>query len=291
MRPAFDTLANDYDMSFTHTALGRSMRERVWVLLSRATTSSRGTTAALELNCGTGEDAIWLARQGWQVLATDVSAAMVEMARAKAATQLSESLQLSESSAAERLQFQVCSFSEIGCFVGQQFDLVFSNFGGLNCASPEELQKLSLDLQKLIAPGGLFIAVVMSRFCWQETLYFLLKRKPREAFRRLSKSPVNAYLDEKTTVPTWYYSPTEFQNFFQPKDQRLKTKSQIRPVGFWLPPSYLNSFFEKHPRLLRLLNFLEKNCAPAWLAPASDHFLICLENTTVSERTTINKQR
>jgi len=324
MRPAFDTIANDYDKSFTHTALGRSMRERVWQILVDSGIGGFGdlngslpnppitnsphhqfTTSpnpqALELNCGTGEDAIWLARQGWQVLATDVSAEMVEVARAKAAAQLSESLQLSESSSAEkRLQFQVCGFSEIGRFAGQQFDLVFSNFGGLNCASPEDLQKLSLDLQKLVAPGGVFIAVMMSRFCWQETLYFLLKGKPREAFRRWNRKPVNAHLDEKTIVPTWYYSPKEFARLFcttdlevrrAEREERRTWKSVVqRPAGFWLPPSYLSSFFEKHPRLLGFLNFLEKNLAPAWLAPASDHFLICFVEMSSPKPETQNQQ-
>ena len=34
----------------------------------------------LELNCGTGEDAVFLARRGVRVLATDLSGAMVEAA-------------------------------------------------------------------------------------------------------------------------------------------------------------------------------------------------------------------
>lgn len=296
MHPAFDTIAKDYDQSFTDTAVGRLLRKRVWAVLrdwgiGGLGDSEHGTPnppihqstnpQALELNCGTGEDAIWLAKRGWQVLATDVSPEMVAEARAKAVVHLAESCKLSESSAGgERLKFQVCSFAEISRFTDRQFDLVFSNFGGLNCVSPEDLQKLSLDLQKLIAPGGLFIAVVMSRFCWQETLYFLLKGKPREAFRRWSRTPMNARLDEKTTVPTWYFSPKELQNLFQIKGQRLKAKCRVHPVGFWLPPSYLNSFFEKHPRLLRLLNFLEKNFSPSWVAPAADHFLICLENSS-----------
>lgn len=286
MRPAFDAIANEYDKSFTDTAVGRLMRERVWQILGdlgiwgfgdlKISLSNNQITKStnqqvLELNCGTGEDAIWLARQGWQVLATDVSPEMVKTAREKV-IQLSESWQLLESSGIrERLQFHVCSFAEIGRFAEQKFDLVFSDFGGLNCVSPEELKKLSLDLQKLIAPGGQFVAVVMSRFCWQETLYFLLKGKPREAFRRLSRKPVNAHLDEKTTVPTWYFSPNEIRRYFP--DFQVK---RVCPVGFWLPPSYLNPFFEKRPRLLGFLNFLEKNFALAWSAPAADHFLIYL---------------
>ena len=37
------------------------------------------------MNCGTGEDARWLASQGMQVLATDISAPMIEVAQCKLA--------------------------------------------------------------------------------------------------------------------------------------------------------------------------------------------------------------
>ncbi len=285
---AFDTVAHEYDAAFSHTAVGRLLRERVWAIGSTAFRPSgegaftplndifsavNGTVPdginavlpqALELNCGTGEDAIWLARQGWRVLATDISAKMVALAKAK----------IEQAGLAEKASAKVCSFAEVGQLPERNFDLIFSNFGGLNCVSPEELEKLGAVFFQKLKPGGKFVAVVMGRFCWWESLYFLLKMKPREAFRRFGKRPLEARLDAQTTVPTWYYSPSEFQNLLQFNSQR----SKVRPIGFWLPPSYLNPFFEKRPRLLGFLNFLEKNCTPSWLTFAADHFLICLEN-------------
>ncbi len=256
------------------------MRERVWaLLLSGGTTQSRATTTVLELNCGTGADAVWMAKQGWRVLATDVSPEMVAVTREKAR----------QAGVGALVHTQVCSFAEIGNIDGT-FDLVFSNFGGLNCIPPAALKSLGEVLPGKLKPGGMFVAVVMSRFCWWETLYYLLKMNPKTAFRRLSRNPVNAHLDEKTTVPTWYYSPAEFRRFFCTTDFQVRRRSQThrrtwksvvqRPAGFWLPPSYLNPFFEKHPRLLRLLNFLEQHCAPAWLAPCADHFFISLEKSS-----------
>lgn len=264
MPQEFDSVAQEYDSTFSQTAVGRLLRERVWDHI-RGTTSSRTTNMVLELNCGTGEDAIWMAKQGWQVLATDASPEMIAVARAKVAVELPEN----------SIQFQTCPFAEIANLPEGDFDLIFSNFGGLNCIPPEDLQRLGNAVAQKLKPGGQFIAIVMSRFCWWETLYFLLKGKPREAFRRLRKKPVEARLDAKTTVPTWYYAPSEFQRHLHFTSQKLT----VIPVGLWLPPSYLNPFFEKRPRLLACLNFLEKKLAPSWLAMTADHFLICLEST------------
>src|SRR5690242_16912495 len=86
---AFDAVAHGYDAGFSHTMLGRMMRERVWILLSnRVGELSRATTSILEINCGTGEDAIWFAKQGGNVLATDVSAEMIAVAKAKLSERL-----------------------------------------------------------------------------------------------------------------------------------------------------------------------------------------------------------
>src|SRR5215472_15307009 len=78
---AFDHLAVNYDAKFTHSSIGRAQRMAVWECAQQI---FKPRSRLLELNCGTGEDALHFARQGFHVTACDISAAMVEEARKKA---------------------------------------------------------------------------------------------------------------------------------------------------------------------------------------------------------------
>ena len=82
MAEPFDVAAASYDADFTETQLARWLRETVQAHL--ATAFGPGDHV-LELGCGTGEDAIWLAQRGVRVTATDVSQSMLNVAQRKAA--------------------------------------------------------------------------------------------------------------------------------------------------------------------------------------------------------------
>ena len=79
---AFDDLAASYDDTFTESVIGRLLRAAVW---RRLDAQFRAGDRVLELNCGTGADAIHLAHTGVRVLATDVSEAMLDVTRRKVA--------------------------------------------------------------------------------------------------------------------------------------------------------------------------------------------------------------
>jgi SAM-dependent methyltransferase len=64
--------------------LAQSLRNLVEGNASEAALSA---AAALELGCGTGDAAIYLAKQGWQVTAVDFVPTALEKARAKAGTE------------------------------------------------------------------------------------------------------------------------------------------------------------------------------------------------------------
>jgi len=75
---AFDSLAENYDEVFTCSLIGRAQRDAVWGAARAAFTPG---SRILEINCGTGEDALFLARQGVIVFACDASEQMIAVAK------------------------------------------------------------------------------------------------------------------------------------------------------------------------------------------------------------------
>lgn len=253
---AFDQYAAAYDTHFTDSSIGQLQRERVYRLLHPLLTKPLNI---LELNCGTGTDAIWLAEQGNHVTATDVSSEMLNIAHNKNPGKLA-------------LVFQQVDLREPENLPIQNTDLVFSNFGGLNCLSPDELKKLALSLQKRIKIGARLALVIMGRQCLWEQFYFRIKRDARST-RRKNKDGVSTQI-EGTNFLTWYYSPQEISTIFGDAFYVRK----IEPIGLCIPPSYLEPFLTSKPILLRLLNIAEKLFAHGrWLADYADHYWIELE--------------
>lgn len=259
----FDAIAQQYDQEFTDTAIGKLQREVVMKATHAVIPENAG--CLLELNCGTGADTCLLAARYPQlrIVSTDISSGMTEVTRHK----------VQQAGLENRVQVVTAGFDDIGQVqLPAAADIVFSNFGGLNCIGPTNLVALNQVLSQKMASGGLFIVVLLGRFCWWETLYFLLKGKWRTAFRRRSKGPIAARLDAQTTVDTWYYAPKEFAALFP--DFKL---TAVQPVGFWIPPSYLEPMFSRMPTLLNVLNRLEKAFRGSIWASAADHYWMVLK--------------
>lgn len=255
MSAHFDEAAEQYDSAFTNTFAGKGQRHRVWKFLKKRLATFPYKLHVLELNCGTGEDACFLTSEGHGVWATDISPKMIARAKAKA------------ESIPNPPRFEVVDINHLQC--DELFDLVFSNFGGLNCLSPAQLLSLNERLQKLLNEEGFFAAVMMSRKCFWERLYYWFKKNPEAKNRRLSKDPLPIVVDG-TSVPTWFYSPEEFATFFP----ALVVES-VKPIGIGFPPSYLNPLFDKYSVLrifARTVEFLFGNFS--FLSNHADHFLI-----------------
>ena len=256
----FDVVADLYDATFTHTLIGRMLRKRVWQVVGQYMPKQGNV---LELNCGTGEDALWLAQNGYKVLATDGSPEMIRVTGDK----------IDRAGFSEQVKTRVVTLPVLSGIADFPAQCVWSNFGGLNCLSPDELLHLGREMQQHIPPGAVFVAVVMGRFCLWETLYYIGKGNWNQAFRRWRGGPVMANLESDHQTKTWYHSPKTLATALPGWQVQA-----ILPIGFWLPPSYLNPFFEKRPHLARFLEKAEQKFNNRIFAPMADHYCIILSN-------------
>jgi len=252
MRSAFDSVAAAYDETFTSSTIGRLQRAATHHHLRREIGQRRGLRI-LEINGGTGEDACWLAQLGHHVLCTDISTEMMHVARAKADTHNG-----AIAAAGGAIRFQTVGFSELDSLRHEgPFDLVWSNFGGLNCVAPETLATVAQTLRHLIRPSGSLHLVFLAKRCLWERLFFLWRGELSKSRRR--STPTDAFLDSESTQRTWYYSTAELRDLFQP----LRCVGQ-HGIGLFVAPSYLESWWIRHPLLTRILVALDR-----WISPLS----------------------
>jgi ubiquinone/menaquinone biosynthesis C-methylase UbiE len=252
----FDKEATRYDETFSYTSVGKLQRKRVWKFLSGI--SPKTHPHVLELNCGTGIDAGWFARKGFKITATDISTNMIGRTEERFRK---NNLQ------GEFLQMNIVDAGRI--FEGKKFDVIFSDFGGINCLSPAQIDAFAKSVSGLLRKGGKLVLVIMGRKCLWERFYFRQKKQPEKMNRRLSKAPVRAEINGDH-LDTWYYSPEEIERAFLENFHATR----LHPVGIFIPPSYLDKWFIKRKWLLEILEFCEKVFAFPILANAADHYFI-----------------
>jgi 2-polyprenyl-3-methyl-5-hydroxy-6-metoxy-1,4-benzoquinol methylase len=254
---AFDSVAADYDGPKGNNALIQRMRETFWQTLTEACPPG---ARLLDLGCGTGIDAIELARRNYPVLATDWSPQMVERTRERAA-----GAGLSDRVATAHLGLQ-----ELDRLRGEQFDGIYSNFGPLNCAP--DLDAVVRSCAALLRPGGKLVFSVIGRICpWEFGYYMLRGRLARARVRgRRGAVPVNM---NKHTIWAFYYTPREFYHTFAP-DFAL---SGYQALSLFLPPPYLIGLYQRARPLCNALGWLDDRLgALPLLHDMGDHFLIVM---------------
>jgi SAM-dependent methyltransferase len=251
---SFDSYAADYDAHFTFSPIGQLQRERVFHFLDPYLKVPR---LVLEFNCGTGHDAIELAKRGHTVTALDISQGMIEVAKAK-----------TKSSNPEFVCADMRKFSELNI---PKVDVLFSNFGGWNCLNEVELKQMAMACQQQLNDNGLIAAVIMGTQCKWEDFYF--KRIKHKGYKRRQNINGISTTINGNTFTTYYYSPQQLTYYFK-KEFSVEL---LKPIGLFVPPSYLNDYFKRKPLALKLLSLLEKvfGGISSW-ADYADHYLIVL---------------
>jgi ubiquinone/menaquinone biosynthesis C-methylase UbiE len=278
---AFDEVAASYDDTFTSTDLGRMLRSRVWKHLSE---QFQPGDHVLDLACGTGEDALWLAERGVRVTALDGSEAMTRIVTEK----------VNRQAQADMIRVSHCSLQDFSqgpsiLFAGPDrsvdnysnkehgssnpngqllVDGALSNFGGLNVI--DEWRMLAASLAKVVRPGGRVVLVPMGRICPWEVGWFLLHGRIKKAFRRLGRGP-DARIGD-SVIPVRYPSPGRLKHDFETWFDQV----HIESLGLLLPPSYLDHLVSRAPGFFERLGRIESGVgrfAPVW----GDHFIQIFE--------------
>ena len=256
---AFDGIAARYDAQFTNTHIGRAQRNAVWRILTRTFHSG---DYILELNCGTGEDAVFLARRGISVYSCDASAAMIEIA----------SRRVAEEPNLTNVSFHQLETENVAALHREirTFDGVLSDFAGLNCV--EDLQAVSENLAGLVRPGGALVFCFCTRICVTEIVYFLLRGQLQKALRRCSGKTIASVGGRLT--PVYYPTLSRLREVFA----QYFVLRECTGVGVAIPPSYLESTLATRPRLLKILCMLERVLAPLpMFRVTGDHMVLRLE--------------
>lgn len=135
--PAYDAIAPVYDDFTAHHDYD------LWLgnLLPKLESHGLSGNRLLDVGCGTGKGFIRMLDRGWEVTATDISAGMVEAARAKVG---------------DAATFAVADMTELPTF--GEFDLVWCLDDAVNyLLSVDELERALSGMRRNLAPTGLLM--------------------------------------------------------------------------------------------------------------------------------------
>jgi SAM-dependent methyltransferase len=260
---AFDAIAPAFDQRFGAWRSVSAQRRAVRAALLQEF-PERGYI--LELGGGTGEDAAFLAESGYEMLLTDPSPTMVELAKVKLSPWGS--------------QTEIASGEELEDFAarhlsadGKLFDGVFSNFAPLNCVV--DLGPVACGLAQLLKPGAPAMLVLFGTCCPGEMLTEVLRNRPDQALRRRKRGPIPARLS-KREFPIVYHRRADLQRAFAPwfvLEKRLG-------IGVTVPPSAAEPWISRQPRLLGAMEALDRVLSRP-LAFLGDHVLYQFRRTAV----------
>ena len=257
---AFDRIAESYDDIFTHTLIGRLQRQVVWDVL--ASTFVKGQRV-LEMNCGTGEDALFLGARGVLVTACDASAGMIEVAQRR---------KLQDESGGT-VEFRVLANENLAELRGEcLFDGALSNFSGLNCV--EDIAQIADALGTLLRPAARLVICMSTRVCAWEMVWYLARGRARTAFRRTPGHTVASV--EGSVVPVWYPTLRQIRKQFAPW---FRVRS-VRAVGLFVPPSYAEGWAQRHKRVVSTCGKIDRMVGRLPVLRAlGDHMLLEFDRT------------
>jgi SAM-dependent methyltransferase len=260
---AFDAVAERFDARFSPWLSVAAQRRAVRTALTQAFPPG---SRLIEIGGGTGEDALWLIERGREVLLTDASPRMVQMASAKFGDRAGARAQ---TCAAEDL-------AQLAARIETRFDGAYSNFAALNCVG--DLTPFAKGLATLLRPGAPALLVVFGRVCPGEWLVETLHRRPKNVLRRLAPGDQPARLGGRPFTVR-YHRRQDLEGAMAPWFRPTGRQG----VGVFVPPSAAEPWISRHPQLLGTLESLDRGLAGP-LSGLGDHILYRFERTGADVR-------
>lgn len=162
---AYDAIAREYD---------RQIEDDEWmrrILWHRYMEIFRPGRHVLDVGCGTGADAVFLARHGVRVTGIDISSAMLEEARSRAAL----------AGLSDMVQVILADIEDLSSFQEGMFDGIISAFAALNTLP--SLSHFAADSARLLVPHGRMILHLLNRSSIWEWVGLATRGRWAEAFQ------------------------------------------------------------------------------------------------------------
>ena len=195
---AYDAIAREYDRQLENDAW---MRHILWKRYGQV---FRPGHHVLDVGCGTGTDAVFLARRGVRVTAIDVSAAMIAQARTK----------VTHHGLTDMVQVAVLDIGALASLPAAEFDGIISSFAALNTLPT--LAQFAADAARLLRPRGRLMLHLLNRSSLWEWAGLVAHGRWAEA-RRLGRrrerafgvggQPVQHYMPRADEAYARYFSP------------------------------------------------------------------------------------
>lgn len=252
---AFDGIAGLFDTTLENE-ITTGIRENIYSVVGNLVSPG---CSILDVNCGTGIDLLHFLKEGYRATGIDISQGMIEAARKKLNRAQREDVVLT-----------VSSYESLGSSRFAEFDLVFSNFGGLNCTP--NLDRAAKAISSVTKPGGYFVGVIMPPFSLWETATFASRLQWNNAVRRFHEStPATGF--SGNVFPVYYYSPSATAKAFAPD---FVTK-KITGISIFSPNPQSTHFVSRHPLVSKFLAAFDRLVENIPLIRSvGDHYIIVL---------------